>query len=233
MALNHRPQLALPLDFDQSAHFENFYGQDQFIVDTLKSQINNPQEFFILIKGEPETGKTHLLQAMAAYCKSINKSFTYIHAPMLSGYAVEDINFDKSQGLILIDDVQALANQSEWERKLYDLYNQAQAQGFILVLSLLIKEQGSFKLKDWVSRMQSGLQITLPQLDDNGLKSIIRLKVESLGLELSNEVITFLFNHFPRSLNQQMKLIDELATQSLAQKRKLSILFVKEIFGSS
>ena len=50
-------------------------------------------------------------------------------------------------------------------------------------------------------------------------------------MELSDDVARYLINRAARDLSELMACLDTLESASLEEKRKLSIPFVKQVFG--
>ena len=219
-------QLLLPLKVDQTARFNNYYSHNDFVVESLKKTVLNKADFFVLLRGAKNTGKTHLLQALLAFLRDAANSVQYFYADMLLDAAPDIISFP-SQGIVLIDDIHLLAGNSLWERKLYDLYNEAQRQQGVLVCSC---EQGGtelFTLKDWVSRLHSGMQLNLPEYNEKQLKAIVKFRAQCLGLHVADGVLDYLLTHYSRDLEAQMQIIMRLDKLSLQSNRRVTIPFIK------
>lgn len=222
----HVEQLLLPLKIDQSARFDNFYTDDLFVINSLKNTALNRSDSFVLLHGQTNTGKTHLLQALLSLLQSHSISVQYFYAEMLLDAPPEIVSFD-TQTVILIDDIHLLAQNMQWERKLYDLYNEAYRQKKLLVCSRTAVKTISFDLQDLESRINSGLQLKLKDNDENQLKNIIKLRAQCLGLLFDQGVLDYLLTHFSRDLDVQMSIMQELNKQSLQSSRKVTIPFVK------
>jgi len=229
--MNSFQQLPLPLRFDQSNSFEHFYSDNDFVTHTLKSQIEQIVEPLVVVSGEPSVGKSHVLNAVALFCQSKKIPFQYFEASMLLEYDVEIIAPCDKGHVVIIDDVHLLAKNPAWERRLYDLYNDAQRYQWLLIISGLSHELMAFELKDWCSRILAGLRINLEATSEDRIKKIIQLRSKLLGLKLKPEVIDYLLIHFPRDLRYQIKLLNQLDECSLAQKRNITIPFIKEVFN--
>lgn len=220
-------QLNLPLSYDQCSSFDNYYQSNEFITDALKKSVEASADNFVFVSGGLATGKSHLLSALALYCQQNHVPLQYFSAEMLVDYSEDVITSAGPNSALIIDDIHLLAGLQEWERKLYDLYNVAQREGWTLVVSCAQEKREDFELKDWRSRMASGLQITLPQLLDSELKSIVQFRAQCLGLKINNDVIDFMFNHFDRSLVTQLEHLKVLDKASLESNRRITIPFLK------
>ena len=84
-------------------------------------------------------------------------------------------------------------------------------------------------LPDLQSRFSWGVVYHLAAPDDERRCEILQFRARQRGLELPVEVARFLVNRVPRSMDTLLELLDQLDRASLAQKRRLSIPFVKQI----
>ena len=78
------------------------------------------------------------------------------------------------------------------------------------------------------------LSVNLPDAnlaDDEFLSTVLRFRAERRGLTLPEEVASYIVHRAPRSLDRLLELLDRLDRASLAEKRALSIPFVKQSLG--
>jgi DnaA family protein len=57
------------------------------------------------------------------------------------------------------------------------------------------------------------------------------LRATARGMEMNDEVANFIINRSSRSAKELFSLLDVLDRKSLADKRKLTIPFVREVIG--
>ena len=79
--------------------------------------------------------------------------------------------------------------------------------------------------------MSWGIVFQLTQPDDEFRSEILRFRAERRGLVLPEELVSYIFHRAPRSLDRLLELLDQLDRASLAEKRALSIPFVKQLLG--
>jgi DnaA family protein len=84
------------------------------------------------------------------------------------------------------------------------------------------------KLDDFRSRLQWGLLLELPQAGDSEIRQILRRRAQLLGINLSDEVISYLMNHHARDLGEQIGILRRLDGISLSQQRRVTIPLVKQ-----
>jgi DnaA family protein len=83
-------------------------------------------------------------------------------------------------------------------------------------------------LDDFRSRLQWGLMLQLPSNDDSEIRQILRKRAQLIGIELGEDVISYLMTHHARNLDTQMSILRRLDRASLSQQRKVTIPLVKQ-----
>ncbi len=229
--MNAFSQLPLPLRFDQTCNFEHYYCEHHFVSHTVKKHIKKTEEPLLVVKGGESTGKSHVLNAAALYCQQKKIPFQYFEANMLLEYGVDIVAPCQQGDVVIIDDVQLLAQHTEWERKLYDMYNDAQRYNWLLIISVLSNELSTFLLHDWASRIKAGIHLGLDNVDEEKLKNIIKLRSKLMGLKIKPDVIEYLLGHYSRNLSEQISILKILDQSALEQQRNITIPFVKEILS--
>jgi DnaA-homolog protein len=253
--------LQLPLDIllDDSAKFDNFYAaSNQQLVSQLQllAQVSN----FIYISGLEQTGKTHLAQAVCHLCDESNLSAVYL--PLSNPNLSPDILIGMSHvDIVVIDDLEAIfegPNQMNWEKALFDLYNQLkQADKSLVIFSQILptdhqelesidlitidlnsnnlnqhnKLNMAFKLADLKSRLNAMEIYQLLQLDDQQKSAFFIQRAANRGLEISQEVAQFILARQSRSMIDLINLLEQLDRSSIALKRKVTIPLVKQLFN--
>ena len=171
-------------------------------------------------------GKTHLLQAL---CQGSDRA-VYIPLQQMLAYGPHTLDGLETLDMIVLDDLQAVAGQKVWEEKLFELFNAVQASGGRLcfaatdVLSLL-----PLQLADLRSRLQLCVSYEVLESDDLLKALIIKLRAEQRGMEIKDDVMQYIMLRNSRNLHDLMAVLDKLDTVSLAEQRRITIPFVKEI----
>ncbi|MEO6697685.1 MAG: DnaA regulatory inactivator Hda [Gammaproteobacteria bacterium] len=224
-------QLPLPVMLPGGARFANFVaGRDLEAVQTLQ----NTRERFIYLWGAAGTGKTHLLQASCHHAAEQNAGVAYLplaEADTISPAVLEGL---ERLDMICIDDVQAIAGQPEWETGLLHLYNRIRDSGAHLrVTGNVAPAELGLALRDLSSRLSWGLTFQLHPLDDENKLRALQLRARNRGMDLPEEVGRYLLQRWPRDMAKLFELLQHLDDGSLAQQRKLTIPFVRELIQSS
>jgi DnaA family protein len=254
-------QLSLRINLNDDATFENFYVCNavtglapvaQQVIEVVKTSLSpdsrsscssslyssslpgkNSLEPFVYLWGSTGSGVSHLLQASCHWCSSQGRSAQYLPLAALQGYPPAELLENLEQlSLICLDDVQVVAGNRQWEQVLFDFYNRVrQAGGCLLAGANCPARELPLDLPDLQSRFAWGPVFQLPALGDEDKKLILQFRAERRGMLLTDEVAHYLINRAARGMNELMRCLDTLEDISLQEGRKLSIPFVKQVFG--
>ena len=70
--------------------------------------------------------------------------------------------------------------------------------------------------------------LQLPDSSDIEIREILRKRAGLNGIELTDDVISYLMTHYARNLSAQMEILRRLDGASLSQQRKVTIPLVKQ-----
>jgi DnaA family protein len=218
----------LPFDFVlyNEFTFENFViaEENQELVTLLQSA--HLLENFYFVWGGEGSGKSHLLQASCA--KHLNSAYLPLQVFMEEGESVLDGL--EHLDLICIDDVHIVLSKPTWEEKLFSLFNACQLNATkMLISSAIAPLELKFALPDLQSRYSSGVTYLLHELDDNGKMSALKNRAHAAGVPLEDEVLNYIYLRSERSMSKLFAVLEKLDKLSLAQKRRITIPFVKSI----
>lgn len=181
---------------------------------------SNPGKMFnpLFLHSQSGLGKTHLLHAMGNYIKEINPGLRvlyittddfveefikYVHGDKESE-SLKD--FFKTVDILLIDDIQFLADKTKTEEMFFHIFNSLVSANKQIVLTS-DRHPGELKGIEarLVSRFAQGLTITISQPDLETRKEILRKKIESNNLDISkfdSEVIDFFAEKFGNNVRE-------------------------------
>ncbi|HEY0719751.1 MAG TPA: DnaA regulatory inactivator Hda [Gammaproteobacteria bacterium] len=223
-----RPQqLALRVGLRDGITFDNFLPAGN---EALLHQLIDGDEPFIYLWGQTGSGKSHLLHAL---CQAANeKGVTAVHLGLAEYRLLDVAIFDGIEqfAVVTIDDVDAIGGVRQWEEALFHLYNRCRDSGARLVVSATNSPANAgFQLPDLISRLGWGPVYQLQALNDNGKAAALQLRARRRGMELPDDVATYLLKHSTRDLPGLFTLLDELDQASLTAKRRLTVPFVREL----
>ena len=229
-------QLPLSVRLRDDATFANFYpGANAAAlgyVERLCEADAGWTESLIYLWGGEGVGRSHLLHAACIRFEQRDEQAIYLPMDELVHYGPEVFDNLEQCELVCLDGLDALAGRQEWEEGLFHLFNRLRDAGRKLLLSAnkSPRELG-IKLPDLKSRLTLALVFQLHGLSDEDKLRALQLRASRRGLHLTDEVGRFILTRGPRSMNLLFDLLDILDQASLQAQRKLTIPFLKEIFG--
>ncbi|HIF54939.1 MAG TPA: DnaA regulatory inactivator Hda, partial [Methylococcaceae bacterium] len=134
--------------------------------------------------------------------------------------------------LVCFDNIENIAGNSEWEQAFFNFFNLHRDNNKHLLLSAHCPPQFlPIQLPDLKTRMSWGLTLKLKALTEEQQLNALRFKAHDLGFEIPLNVGRFLMTHYARDLPSIWQLLDKIEQETLAEKRKISIPFLKQIMG--
>ena len=218
-------QLTLGINLRDDATFENYFaGQNEQVIHNLKKQ----EEPYVFLFGENGTGKSHLLQS--ACHKTGIKGLPVVYLPLAeAGLMPAMLDGLENMSLIALDDIQEVIGDDGWELALFNLYNRVREKGVNLLISSADPLASlNIKLADLKSRLTWGPIFKLTALSDQEKQLALQQRAKNRGLDLADDVVTYLLKHSPRDMNSLFVLFEKLDQASMIEKRKLTIPFIKE-----
>ncbi|MCP5206391.1 MAG: DnaA regulatory inactivator Hda [Hahellaceae bacterium] len=239
-------QLTLNIKLRDSSTFDNYLGdlnaaKVRMLQAALSQKLQSKSvssataaaaELFYFVAGSKGVGKTHVLQAACheteklggrAFYLSLN-DIQYLSPEVLSGC----VDFD----LVCIDDIEFVVEKKAWEVAIFNAFNEIKTQGKALLVS---GEQSPvhlpFTLPDLKSRLCSGVTIALSEAPDDLKSEIIRTRGKLRGIELSEDVMTYIMKRSGRGMADLVNILQKLDDVSLSAKRRLTVPFIKDTFG--
>jgi DnaA-homolog protein len=224
-------QLPLNIQLDDSTRLDNFYvGENIQLFDRLKQLTSDANEMYFIWGGD-EVGKSHLAQAICNELAEQDKTAVYLPLDnqQLEPAVLEGLEF---ADLICLDSLQSVVGSSRWEEAIFDLFNRLkQHERNLIILSQYPISSLTIKLKDLSSRLSSMEIYRLKSVAHNQQADFIKSISSHRGLEVSNDVASFLIARTERDISKMIAMIELLDKQSLAHQRKITIPFVKQILS--
>ncbi len=223
--------IQLPFDFafDSEARFSSF-GCEEVNAPLLHQLQQNTHSSgqFTWLWGSKGCGKSHLLQA---FCLA-NPEAIYLPIQKLLAYEPHSLHSLQHSSLLVLDDVELLAGQREWEEQLFIVCQQLLVSGGrLLCASLYPPAQVPLVIADLRSRLQLALIYEVHELSDAGKARVLVERAKHRGIELRDEVVSFILARNQRNLHDLMAVLDQLDRQALAEQRKITIPFIKACLG--
>jgi DnaA-homolog protein len=224
-------QLPLPVHLRASSVFSSYYpGPNAGVVEVLTDLSHSGANPVLFLYGAAASGKTHLLQALCARAGEQQQAAAYLPLRQLHGHGAELLAGVEQLSLVCLDDVACVLQQTAWNRALFNLHRELEERGGKLILA---DEQPpaaiEFALPDLSSRVLAGTVLRLQSLSEADQIAALRLHAVQRGLELPDEVASFLLRRLPRDMHTLCNFLDELDTASLTAQRRLTVPFVRQV----
>jgi DnaA family protein len=221
------PQLPLRLRFPLPRRFDAFVvGDNAAAIAAITRLAHGERADNLFLSGIEGSGKSHLLGAAVADTPGA----VYLPLAELGEHAEPMIAATQPAPLICVDDVDALAGRRGAEIALFDLFNRVrEGRGRIAFAARSTPSRLGIALPDLVSRLASLAQIQLRPLDDAAAREVVLARARQRGFDLDEDVLEFLFRRFVRNLGPMLALIDQIDLQSLAERRRITVPFVRSV----
>ncbi|KKN14159.1 hypothetical protein LCGC14_0998970 [marine sediment metagenome] len=225
-------QLVLGVRLRDDARFDNFHGdRNNEAALRLLSVFKRPDDMpVVVVCGDSDTGKSHLLQAACHHAEAQAKTAVCLSIAELEPFGPGALSGLDTLDVVALDDLDRVAGKADWEEAIFHLYNRLYDSGHMLVVSLS-EVPGSlpFLLPDLVSRLHHGFIVQLGIYRDDDRLKILLARAEQRGLTMTNEVAVFIMRRAPRGLGELLGILDTLDENSLQAQRRLTIPFVKTV----
>lgn len=222
-------QLALNVRLRDEATFNNFFaGSNMLAVQSVQSSLHP----VIFLWGQKGVGRSHLLQAACAQAGENGEAVFYCALDEVKNHGVEILHELEQMQLVCLDNVQVIVDDPQWEEALFHLFNRLRDSGTRLIMAANASPRElPIALADLKSRLTSAVVFHLQPLTDDEKITVLQMRAHLRGLELTEEVSQFIVKRSARDIESLLELLDQLDHQSLLNKRKITIAFVKEVLG--
>ena len=220
-------QIPLLMRQEDLANWSNWLRRQE--TSALESLLieGNPPDHGAYIWSSAGMGKSHILQACcelhAERARYLPMRDFVVHPPeqVLAGA--------ESARVIALDDVDATQGHPQWQEALFGLFNLSQESGScLLVTASKAPQQLAGSLPDLRSRLSSLPVFQVPRFDEDQVAQLLALRGDLAGLHLADEVVRYCAVRLRRNPGQVVSFINELDKLSLAQRRAITVPFVRE-----
>ena len=215
--MNAPRQLTLDLVRPLTPSLDNFVvGRNAEALAGLRAVALGEADGFVYLWGEPGSGRSHLLTALAGA------------RPAALAAADEPIpDFADPVGLYLVDDVDARDPDSQ--QRVFVLMNEVRGHPGAALVATGSAPPAQLALRDDVrTRLAWGLVYQVHALSDDEKAHALEAHARSRGLALSPDVTAYLLNHMPRDMRTLVAILDALDGYALAARRAITVPLVRE-----
>ena len=215
-------QLALDFRLASDTTLENYVGKAAAKLTVLRG--------IGYLWGEPESGRSHLLQALCHAASEEDRSAIYLENPRAYGPAVLDGL--ESMSVIGIDDIERVLGDCDWELALFHLINAVNDRGgYLVICGSRPAKRLSVELKDLRSRLNSAVAVQTDRLSDSEKLEVLKQRARLRSFTLNDEVGRYMMGRAPRSMRTLMDMLERLEVETLVRQKKVTIPLVKETLG--
>jgi DnaA family protein len=220
------PQLPLALRYPPDQRFATFIGTP-LAVEMLAAPLE-----WLYLSGPAGSGKSHLLLAACAAASEAGKRAAYLPLAHARGHLRDLLSMQENADLVALDGLDAVAGEREDEVALFDFHNRARAAGTVVLYAARQAPANlALSLPDLRSRLSQCTQLSLPALDEDGRRQLLRRRAEARGLLLDDGVLDYLFKRVDRDLASLTALLDQLDRASLSAQRRITVPFLRGLIG--
>jgi len=223
-------QLALDVQLNDISSFDNFVvGGNLEVVEKLRQVVAGESIAVLYLWGPAGSGKTHLLQAACRSAADLDQRAVYIPLADEISLSPEILSGIAQSAFVCIDGLDTIADNAEWERALFTLFEEMRGQTSLVVTAAANPRNLGLSMPDLMTRFGSDLVYQLQALSDQNKIEALQLRAEQSGFELTDEVGRYVLNRYPRDTHALFSLLDKLDKASLATQRKITIPFIQKL----
>jgi DnaA family protein len=223
-------QLPLGVRLPDRARFESFLpGRNGEALAHARTVAAGAARGVTWLSGPGGAGKTHLLQAMCAAAGARARA-GYVPLKQVAGLGAEVLDGLGQLACLCLDDLESVAGDLAWERRLFGLMHEnEEAGGALVVAAHAPPALLHWALPDLGSRCAAGAVFALRALEEAEQQAALALRARLRGLELPEETWQWLRRRYPRDMRQLYELLDTLDEAALAAQRRLTVPFIREV----
>ena len=195
----------------------------------------------LMIYGKVGLGKTHLLQALAHKIQALNSTLQVIclsgeqflsqFVQALRAKRIEAFcNHFMQSDVLLLDDVQFLAGKEKTQEFFFHIFNHLHQSNKQLVFTSDLPPAELNGLHErLISRLRWGLTVELGRPDAAARESILRAKAAAQGIDLSDEIFSYLANHIQNNVRELEGTLISILAHATFEKTTLTLEAVQKI----
>ncbi len=227
-------QLPMGLTLRTDASFASFVcGRNDVLLRTLRELAEGHGTVStVFLHGAAGSGRSHLLNAVAASADAAGRRVALL--PMKLAGLTPDVlaGFEQCE-LVCVDDLDTVCADRAWAEALFHLFNAVRDRGGQLLFAAdrppALLNCG---LPDLQSRLASMLVFALQELSDEDKQALLIQRGVERGLRVPVDVAQYLLSRQSRALADLLQVLDKLDHASLAEQRRLTLPFVRQVLGA-
>jgi len=195
----------------------------------------------LVIFGDVGLGKTHLAHAVGNEVLKLHegKSVLYVSSEKFTGQIIDSIknnavndfvNFYQMVDVLIVDDIQFLANKQKTQEIFFHIFNQLHQGGKQIILTSDRPPKDLDGMEErLISRFKWGLSADLQVPDFETRVAILESKMNREGVELPNSVVEFICYHIQNNIRELEGVLVSVIAQSSLNRREIDVDLAKEV----
>ncbi len=195
----------------------------------------------LVIFGDVGLGKTHLAQAIGnQVLRSLDsKTVLYVSSEKFTNQIIQSIknnavndfvNFYQLVDVLIVDDIQFLANKQKTQEIFFHIFNQLHQHGKQIILTSDRPPKDLDGMEErLISRFKWGLSADLQAPDLETRMAILEAKMTQEGLDLPQNVTEFICYNIKNNIRELEGVLISLVAQSTLNEREIDIALAKQV----
>lgn len=195
----------------------------------------------LVIFGDVGLGKTHLAHAIGndVLKRFSGKNVLYVSSEKFTNQIIQSIknnavndfvNFYQMVDVLIVDDIQFLANKQKTQEIFFHIFNQLHQNGKQIILTSDRPPKDLDGMQErLISRFKWGLSADLQAPDLETRMAILEAKLTQEGLEVSQDVVEFICYNIKNNIRELEGVLVSLIAQSSLNRREIDMDLAKEV----
>lgn len=195
----------------------------------------------LVIFGDVGLGKTHLAHAVGneVMQRFPDKNVLYVSSEKFTNQIIQSIknnavndfvNFYQMIDVLIVDDIQFLANKQKTQEIFFHIFNQLHQNGKQIILTSDRPPKDLDGMEErLISRFKWGLSADLQVPDLETRIAILESKMSREGIEISHDVIEFICFNIQNNIRELEGVLVSLIAQSSLNRREIDMDLAKEV----
>lgn len=195
----------------------------------------------LVIFGDTGLGKTHLAQAIGNEVleRFPNKTVLYVPSEKFTNQIIQSIknnavndfvNFYQLVDVLVVDDIQFLANKQKTQEIFFHIFNQLHQSGKQIILTSDRPPKALDGMEErLISRFKWGLSADLQAPDLETRMAILESKLNREGVEIPQDVVEFICYNIQNNIRELEGVLVSLVAQSSLNRREIDMDLAKEV----
>jgi chromosomal replication initiator protein len=198
----------------------------------------------LFLFGNVGLGKTHLAQAIGNEVNSNfeDKNVLYVSCEKFTNQIIESIkngsindivNFYQLIDVLIVDDIQFLANKQKTQEIFFHIFNQLHQTGKQLILTCDRPPKDLEGIEDrLISRFKWGLSADLSMPDFETRMAILEAKIEKEGLDMPHDVAECICYNIKNNIRELEGVMISLIAQSALNQKEIDLTLTKDVINN-